>query len=124
LVRNIKELAPEDFTRNLLGSIFHKLIPREIRKPIAAYYTNPVAASLLANIAIDEPFSKVADLACGSGSLLVAAYNKKAELSQGETTQNIHERFVEKELTGIRCNAFCGTLGCRPISLEKPRLHD
>jgi len=120
LVRNIKEIAPEDFTRNLLGSIFHKLIPQEIRKPLAAYYTNPIAASLLANIAIEKPSSRVADLACGSGTLLVAAYNKKAELSQGETTENIHKRFVEKELTGIDVMPFAAHLAVVQLALKNP----
>ncbi len=120
LVRNIKALEPEDFTRNLLGSIFHKLIPREIRKPLAAYYTNPAAASLLANIAITEPSSKVADLACGSGTLLVAAYNKKAELSRGQTTENIHKRFVERELTGIDVMPFAAHLAVVQLALKNP----
>jgi len=120
LVRNIKELTPEDFTRNLLGSIFHKLIPQEIRKPLAAYYTNPVAASLLANIAIEDPNSKVADLACGSGTLLVAAYNRKADLSQGETTQKIHKRFVEKDLTGIDVMPFAAHLAVVQLALKNP----
>jgi type I restriction-modification system DNA methylase subunit len=120
LVRNIKALEPEDFTRNLLGSIFHKLIPQEIRKPLAAYYTNPAAASLLANIAITEPSSKVADLACGSGTLLVAAYNKKAELSQGQTTENIHKRFIEKDLTGIDVMPFAAHLAVVQLALKNP----
>jgi len=120
LVRNIKELAPEDFTRNLLGSIFHKLIPQEIRKPLAAYYTNPVAASLLANMVIEDPCSKVADLTCGSGTLLVAAYNRKAELSQGEISQKIHKRFVEKDLTGIDVMPFAAHLAVVQLALKNP----
>ena len=37
MVRIVSEIQPEEFTRDLLGNIFHSLIPIEVRKPIAAY---------------------------------------------------------------------------------------
>lgn len=120
LVRNIKEIAPEEITRSLLGSIFHTLIPQDVRKPLAAYYTNPAAATLLANLAINTCSCKVADLACGSGTLLVAAYNKKAELSGGSITEELHKRFIEKELTGIDVMPFAAHLAVVQLGLKNP----
>jgi len=120
LIKNIKEIAPEEFTRNLLGSIFHSLIPKEVRKPLAAYYTNPSAASLLANLAIGSAHAKVADLACGSGTLLVAAYNKKSELSDRSVTESVHKRFIEKELTGIDVMPFAAHLAVVQLGLKNP----
>ena len=120
IIRNIKEIAPEEFTRNLLGSIFHSLIPKEVRKPLAAYYTNPTAASLLANLSIETPKSCVADLACGSGTLLVAAYNRKSELSGGEVSESKHKRFIEKELTGIDVMPFAAHLAVVQLGLKNP----
>jgi len=120
LIRNIKEIAPEEITRSLLGSIFHTLIPQEVRKPLAAYYTNPVAATLLANLAINHDSCRVADLACGSGTLLVAAYNRKAELSKSGTTEELHRRFIEKELTGIDVMPFAAHLAVVQLALKNP----
>jgi hypothetical protein len=54
---------------DLLGTIFHDLIPFETRKSVAAFYTNVLAAELLAWLAIDRPDAKVADFAVGSGGL-------------------------------------------------------
>jgi hypothetical protein len=62
MVRIVSEIQPEEFTRDLLGNIFHSLIPLEVRKPVAAYYTNPMAARLLAKLAIYDPNSTVTDL--------------------------------------------------------------
>jgi type I restriction-modification system DNA methylase subunit len=120
LVRNIKEIAPEEITRSLLGSIFHTLIPQKVRKPLAAYYTNPVAATLLANLAIDRFSSKVADLACGSGTLLVAAYNRKAELTGKNVNEEVHRRFIERELTGIDVMPFAAHLAVVQLGLKNP----
>lgn len=68
MVKIVNELQPEQFTRDLLGNIFHALIPLDVRKPVAAYYTNPSAARLLAKLAVDSADAKVADFACGSGT--------------------------------------------------------
>lgn len=76
----VKALAPEKIRHDLLGKVFHELIPLEIRKAVAAFYTNNEAAELLAQLAIDKPDAKVIDLAVGSGTLLVAAYRQKREL--------------------------------------------
>ncbi len=52
------------------GKIFQSLIPLQIRKHIAAYYTKPESARLLASLASDANIQKIADFACGAGILL------------------------------------------------------
>jgi hypothetical protein len=52
MIKIIEHIQPESFTRDLLGNAFHQLIPEEVRHPIAAYYTNPMAARLLARLAV------------------------------------------------------------------------
>jgi len=120
LIRNIEEIAPEEITRSLLGSIFHTLIPQQVRKPLAAYYTNPIAATLLAKLAIGQFSCKVADLACGSGTLLVAAYNRKADLYGSNLTEGLHKRFVEKDLTGVDVMPFAAHLAVVQLGLKNP----
>lgn len=120
MVKIINELQPEQFTRDLLGNIFHALIPLEVRKPVAAYYTNPMAARLLAKLAIESTVDKVADFACGSGTLLMAAYDRKAELVGAAMEEETHRRFVEEDLTGLDIMPFAAHLAVVQLALRNP----
>jgi hypothetical protein len=123
IIRFIDDIQPEGFTRDLLGSIFHDLIPQEIRKPVAAFYTNPYAARLLAKLAIDLTGDRVADFACGSGTLLMAAYDRKAELLGHAMDETAHQRFIEHDLTGVDIMAFAAHLAVVQLALRNPGLY-
>jgi len=122
-VAAIKLLKPEKIRYDLLGKVFHELIPLEDRKYVAAFYTNNEAAELLADLAVEKADSKVIDLACGSGTLLVAAYHQKRrllELCEGTFTAKDHRRFLEKEITGIDIMPFAAHLAVVHLSLQAP----
>jgi hypothetical protein len=117
----VKALAPEKIRHDLLGKVFHELIPFEVRKAVAAFYTNNEAAEILAQLAIDKPDAKVMDLAVGSGTLLVAAYRRKRELLQkvkGTIELEDHKRFLEQDLTGIDIMPFAAHLAVVHLSLQ------
>jgi len=121
VVMVVKALAPEKIRHDLLGKVFHELIPFEIRKAVAAFYTNNEAAEILAQLAIDKPDAKVMDLAVGSGTLLVAAYRRKRELLQkvkGTIELEDHKRFLEQDLTGIDIMPFAAHLAVVHLSLQ------
>jgi hypothetical protein len=121
VVMVVKALAPEKIRHDLLGKVFHELIPFEVRKAVAAFYTNNEAAELLAQLAIDKPDAKVMDLAVGSGTLLVAAYRRKRELLQkvkGTIELEDHKRFLEQDLTGIDIMPFAAHLAVVHLSLQ------
>jgi len=120
MIKIIEQIQPESFTRDLLGSIFHQLIPAEVRKPIAAYYTNPMAARLLARLAICSSGDKVADFACGSGTLLMAAYEQKASLIDHTFEERDHRQFIEEDLTGIDVMPFAAHLAVIQLALKNP----
>lgn len=120
MVRIVNELEPEQFTRDLLGNMFHSLIPLEVRKPVAAYYTNPMAARLLAKLAVRTSDSTVADFACGSGTLLMAAYERKAELLDDSVDEASHKKFVEEDLTGIDIMPFAAHMAVVQLALRNP----
>jgi hypothetical protein len=120
MVRIVAEIQPEEFTRDLLGNIFHSLIPLEVRKPVAAYYTNPMAARLLAKLAIHEKNSKIADFACGSGTLLMAAYERKEELLEGPFIPETHKQFIENDITGVDIMPFAAHLAVVQLALKNP----
>lgn len=117
----VKALAPEKIRHDLLGKVFHELIPFGIRKSVAAFYTNNEAAEILAQLAIDKPDAKVIDLAVGSGTLLVAAYRRKRELLQkakGTFELEDHKTFLEQDLTGIDIMPFAAHLAVVHLSLQ------
>lgn len=119
----VKVLKPERIRHDILGKIFHELIPFEVRKAVAAFYTNNEAGALLARLAVRTSNDKVIDLACGSGTLLVCAYQRKRELirEQGKTfTPQDHMRFLEKDLTGVDIMPFAAHLAAVHLSLQEP----
>ena len=102
---------------DLAGRIFNRLISE--RKLLAAYYTSIPASILLAGLALSsdrwqhvgwntaEGVSKlrVVDPACGTGTLLMAAYrqivqNHTAAASGGANDPLLHRALVEKVIVG------------------------
>jgi len=69
------ELAPEN-ARDLLKKLYHYLLPREIRHDLGEYYTPDWLAErliiqTLGRSDLGDPFKRVLDPACGSGTFLV-----------------------------------------------------
>ena len=100
-------------SHDLSGRVFQKLIAD--RKYLATFYTRPASATLLANLSIphNAPFVggewknhanayRIADFACGTGTLLAAAYQRVAELheKQGGDMQKLHPQMMESALIG------------------------
>ena len=126
ILNAFEDVQVNQISSDVIGKIFHNLIPLEKRKPVAAYYTNSNAAHLLAHAAIDNEFDRVTDPACGSGTMLVSAYRVKSELYQahGRTvTMDVHERFVGDHLTGIDIMPFSAHLAVVNLSLQAPERH-
>jgi hypothetical protein len=48
----IRTLFPGTIDHDVIGKVFHNVIPLEIRKVVAAYFTNNAAGDLLAKLAI------------------------------------------------------------------------
>jgi len=94
VVSTLKALRPQHIKEDLFGRLYHETIPPETRKNLGAFYTKPEAARLLATLAIDKWDAKVLDPACGSGTLLVEAYHRKAQLAPPISREELHEKFI------------------------------
>jgi len=90
----------------LPGRIFHELMPSGIRKILAAFYTRPLAADILAQLSIQKSDDSVFDLASGSGTILVSAYKQKRQLFSERYTGNPHTKFCEDEIFGADIMPF------------------
>lgn len=118
LNRTVDILLPfksHKFNSDILGKIFHSLIPFELRKFLAAYYTSNIASEFLSFLAIRNAKSKIMDPACGSGTLLVSAYRRIKELnetlSHSQILQNIY---------GIDVSVFAAQLAGVNLALQEP----
>lgn len=102
-------------SHDLTGAVFQRLIAD--RKFLAAYYTTPASASLLVGLAItpemlpagrswssadDVKSLRIADFACGTGTLLSTAYQRLGQLHEfaGGDAEKLHPQMMENALVG------------------------
>ncbi|RAW46889.1 hypothetical protein DQW50_00400 [Halorubrum sp. 48-1-W] len=119
-IKSINGVSPERINHDVLGKVFHELIPKEARKKVAAYYTKNEAADILTHLAIDSADSRVIDPACGSGTLLASSYLRKKELLSTEFNAEVHDQFITNDLTGIDVMPFAAHLSCIHLALQAP----
>ena len=102
-----KELVDQRLTQvhELAGTVFQRLIVD--RKYVKANYTRLESVALLSALILPKTQEnvselKVADFACGTGSLLNGVYQRILELHEqaGGKGSRIHTRMVEKSLVG------------------------
>jgi surface antigen len=102
-------------SHDLTGAVFQRLIAD--RKFLAAYYTTPASAALLVGLAIPQdkklesgswsnPESvkrlRIADFACGTGTLLSTAYHRIGQFYElnGGNAEQIHAEMMASSLIG------------------------
>ncbi|MFX0013105.1 MAG: class I SAM-dependent DNA methyltransferase [Promethearchaeota archaeon] len=103
------------FTSDILGKIFHGLIPFELRKFLAAYYTSNVVGGFLSYLAIKNDQVKIMDPACGSGTLLVSAYKRIIEINR-----NLDHNQILRNIYGVDVSAFAAQLAAINLAIQKP----
>lgn len=95
----------------------------EVRKRVAAFYTEPAVAELAAWLAVERFDERVADFAVGSGRLLEAAYRRKRFLleSEGLTfSEEDHRRFLWEELLGVDIVPLAAKVAARRLAALYP----
>lgn len=101
----------------LPGRIFHELMPADIRKLLAAFYTRPQAAELLATISVSTSDANVLDPAAGSGTILTAAYRRKYALHiERGAHGNPHRSYCERQIFGADIMPFAVHLTCANLA--------
>ncbi len=131
---NAAERIHEDgllYEHDLTGHVFQRLIID--RKYLAAYYTLPESAALLASLAVskmnvdwikDDKIRelKIADFACGTGALLSAVYDQIANRYErtGGDPEKLHEAMMEQVLYGFDVLPFATHLTASILSGKEP----
>lgn len=102
-------------SHDLTGAVFQRMIVD--RKFLAAYYTTPASAALLVGLAVTpnmilanaswaKPENitglRIADFACGTGTLLTTAYQRIGQLHElaGGDSEAIHSEMMSHALVG------------------------
>ncbi len=117
LARTARALSADNLMRShdLTGTVFQRLIAD--RKFLAAFFTTPASAALLVGLAVNEdsllsdkdwanPESvralRIADFACGTGTLLSTAYQRINQLHEmhGGDSATLHPDMMERALVG------------------------
>ena len=117
LSRTAKALLSNGLMRShdLTGTVFQRLIAD--RKFLAAFYTTPASAALLAGLAVNEDTLlsngdwsnpdavaalRIADFACGTGTLLSTVYQRISQIHElhGGNTEAIHPQMMARALVG------------------------
>ena len=94
---------------DVAGTVFQRLIAD--RQTLATYYTRPESTTLAAFLAVPEDLDwadpetlrnyRIADYACGSGGLVLAAYRRARDLhrNHGGAPDAVHAHMMESSLT-------------------------
>ena len=94
---------------DVAGTIFQKLIAD--RQTLATYYTRPESTTLAAYLSVPKDLDwgspntlrnyRIADYACGTGGLVLAAYQRVRELhrAHGGNPDELHSHMMENALT-------------------------
>lgn len=122
VILKVRDLKIETQSTDFIGKIFHSMIPSEIRKSLAAYYTGSAPAKLLAMLTIKKETDKVCDLACGSGTLLIESYHTLYNLYKQKysewTDEKIHKQIIEQQIFGNDITLFATHLAAMNLASQ------
>ena len=118
-------------SHDLSGTVFQRLIAD--RKFLATFYTRPESAALLAHLAIPDDGGwgdaervkdfRIADYACGTGTLIHAAYRRLNQLHwlAGGEPERLHAHMMENALTACDVLPSSVHLTASMLSSSHPR---
>jgi hypothetical protein len=122
-------------SHDLTGAVFQRMIVD--RKFLAAYYTTPASAALLIGLALspegtpadtswakpdDVKALRIADFACGTGTLLTTAYQRIGQLHElaGGNSEAIHAEMMAHAIIGCDVLPAAAHLTASMISGSHP----
>ena len=120
------------YEHDLTGHIFQRLIID--RKYLAAFYTLPESAALLARLAIAKMQNidwqdtqaigrlRIADFACGTGALLAAIYDQITACHErtGGNAEKLHPLMIEQVLYGCDVMPYAVHITASTLSGKQP----
>ncbi|NHJ01108.1 MAG: hypothetical protein EAX86_03150 [Candidatus Heimdallarchaeota archaeon] len=101
---------------DILGKIFHTLIPKSLRKYLSAYYSSNIVSDFISHIILDGfEIKRILDPSCGSGTFLVSAYKKLKSLKS-----ELNHQEILNQLYGVDVSIFASQLASINLALQDP----
>ena len=112
---------------DVIGFIYEDLIPGEERHQLGQFYTPKPIAELIVKWSVRSPDDRVLDPGCGSGTFLVEAYKRLAELKLKKpwseiehVDRDVHEQIL-RQLYGVDINEFPAHLTAMNLAMKNVR---
>jgi len=112
---------------DVIGLIYEELIPEEERHDLGQFYTPKPIAELIVRWSVRSPDDKILDPGCGSGTFLVEAYKRLAELKLRRPFNEIRHvpedvhRQILRQLYGVDINEFPTHLTTMNLAMKNVR---
>jgi type I restriction-modification system DNA methylase subunit len=127
LIRYLEQYKIEELG-DVIGYIYEELIPPEERHVLGQFYTPRPIAELIVKWAVRSPDDKVLDPGCGSGTFLVEAQKRLAELKLKKpfkeikhVPEDVHKQILN-QLYGIDINEFPAHLTAMNLAMKNARV--
>jgi methylase of polypeptide subunit release factors len=127
LIKYLEEYQIEKLG-DIVGFIYEELIPGEERHQLGQFYTPKPIAELITKWCIRSPDDKVLDPGCGSGTFLVEAYKRLAELKLKKpyiqikhVPEDVHRQIL-RQLYGVDINEFPAHLTAMNLAMKNARV--
>ncbi len=112
---------------DVIGFIYEELIPPEERHNLGQFYTPRPVAELITKWSIRGPDDMVLDPGCGSGTFLIEAYKRLAELKLKRpwreikhVSEGVHRQIL-RQLYGVDINEFPAHLTAINLAMKNVR---
>uniref|UniRef100_A0A7J3Z9D4 Site-specific DNA-methyltransferase (adenine-specific) n=1 Tax=Ignisphaera aggregans TaxID=334771 RepID=A0A7J3Z9D4_9CREN len=126
LIRFLEQYRIEELG-DVIGYVYEELIPAEERHVLGQFYTPKPIAELIVKWCIRSPDDKVLDPGCGSGTFLVEAYKRLAELKLKKpfseikhVPEDVHRQIL-RQLYAIDINEFPAHLTAMNLAMKNVR---
>lgn len=117
----IEEFSEYDFSkmkRDVIGTLYEKLIPTDERKALGQFYTPPQIIDLIVRLCVRNSDDKVLDPGCGSGGFLVSLYDRLLSLKGKTETDEETHRDLLSQIWGVDINKFPAHLATINLAIQ------
>ena len=126
VVKEIKDLVDfrkrYDFSKlgyDIIGRIFERLIPQDVRHNLGQYFTNADVVDLILRFCLHHEDDKVLDPACGAGTFLVRAYQHKKMMNQRKEHERILDSLWGNDIAKFPAHLSTINLAINDLSVDK-----
>jgi len=106
IIEEVSEYDLAGMKRDIIGTLYEKLLPADERHDLGQYYTPPQIVELIVRLCVENPDDRVLDPACGSGGFLVESYRRLLQLKGKETPDNETHQELLNQIWGVDINKF------------------